>query len=104
MVDFGGLTDAVYPTTLGTFNGTGSGNVGSYNDPRADALIDASVTSGSPAAVKAEASYLTENQPGLFQPLPDMVVVWKKNLSGPPASFAALTQAYLSPEYWYFTG
>ena len=104
MLDFGGLTDAVYPTTLGTFNGTGPGNAGSYNDPRADALIDASVTSGSPAAVKAEASYLTENQPGLFQPLPDMVAVWKKNLSGPPASFAALTQAYLSPEYWYFTG
>jgi peptide/nickel transport system substrate-binding protein len=104
MLDFGGLADSVYPTTLGIFNGTGPGNVGSYNDPRANALIDASVTSGSPAAVKAEASYLTEDQPGLFQPLPDMVAVWKKSLSGPPASFAALTQVYVNPEYWWFTG
>ena len=104
MVDWGGIGDAPYPTTLGTFNGPGAGNTGSYDDPTANALIDASVTSGSPAAVKAEASYLTEDQPGLFQPNPDMIVVWKKGLSGPPASFAALTQGYLNPEYWYFIG
>jgi hypothetical protein len=30
--------------------------------------------------------------------------VWKKNISGPQASFASLTQYYLNPEYWYFTG
>jgi len=32
------------------------------------------------------------------------VAVWKKNLSGPQASFATLTQELLSPEFWYFTG
>jgi len=30
-------------------------------------------------------------------------VAWKKNLSGPPASFEDLTQYFLTPEYWYFT-
>jgi peptide/nickel transport system substrate-binding protein len=104
MIDFGGLSDSAYPTQLGVFNGPGSGNFGSYNNPMANTLINASVTSGSPAAVEAEASYLTENQPGLFQPNSDMVVVWKKNISGPQASFASLTQFYLNPEYWYFTG
>ncbi len=103
MEDFGGSTDSPYPTTLGTFNSTGGGNVGSYSNPVADKLIAASVASGDPVAVKAEASFLTDNQPVLFQPNPDWIAVWKKNLSGPPASFANITQSNLTPEYWYFT-
>jgi peptide/nickel transport system substrate-binding protein len=104
MADFGGTTDLPYPTTLGIFNSTGPGNFGSYASPAADRLIAASVASGDLAAVKAEASFLTADQPGLFQPNDDWVAVWKKNLSGPPDSFADLTQWYLNPEYWYFTG
>jgi peptide/nickel transport system substrate-binding protein len=101
--DFGGFTDTTYPTTLGIFNGPGSENEGDYNNPTANALINASVSSGNPTAVKAEASYLTENQPGLFQPNPDSIIVWKTDLSGTPASFANETQAELTPEFWYFT-
>ena len=107
--DFGGFTDSTYATTLGVFNTTGSSNLGGYSDPKADQLIQASVTSSNPAAVQAEAAYLTEQQPGLFQPNPvdaggtAGVVVYKKTLSGPPASFENLTQAYLTPEFWYFT-
>jgi peptide/nickel transport system substrate-binding protein len=103
MVEFGGYTDAPYPTTLGIFNSTGGLNLGSYSNPVADKLIAASVASGDPAAVRAEASFLTANQPGVFLPNPDLIVVWKKNLSGTPASFANLTQFNLTPEYWYFT-
>ena len=103
MEDFGGFTDSTYPTQLGVFNGPGSLNEGDYDNPTADALINASVTSGNPAAVKAEASFLTANQPGLFQPNPDGIVVWKDNISGPVASFASLTQFGLNPEYWWFT-
>ena len=101
--DFGGFTDSTYPTTLGVFNSTGSSNLGGYASPEADKLIQASVTSSNPAAVTAEASYLTQQQVGLFQPNPDLVQVWKKTLSGPPASFETLTQYNLNPEYWYFT-
>ena len=104
MEDFGGFTDAAYPTTLGIFNGPGSLNEGTYSNPIADKLINASVSGGNPSAVKAEAAFLTANQPGLFQPNSDNVIVWKKNLSGPPASFANMTQLFLTPEYWYFTG
>ena len=53
--------------------------------------------------MKAEASFLTADQPGLFQPNQDKIVVWKNDLSGPPASFANLTQLSLTPEFWYFT-
>jgi len=105
--DFGGFTDSTYPTTLGVFNSSGSSNLGGYADPEADKLIQASVTSSNPNAVKAEAAYLTTQQPGMFQPNPDGpnagVAVWKKTLSGTPASFANLTQFDLTPEFWYFT-
>lgn len=103
MEDYGGDSDPAYPTTLGIFNSTGVFNAGSYGNPVADKLIAASVASGDPAAVKAEASFLTANQPVLFEPHPDWIAVWKKNLSGPPASFANMTQFNLTPEYWYFT-
>ena len=103
MEDFGGFTDSTYPTTLSIFNGPGSLNEGSYDNPTADALINASVNSSNPTAVKDEAAFLTKDQPGLFQPNGDYVAVWKKTLSGAPSSFASLTQTFLNPEFWYFT-
>jgi peptide/nickel transport system substrate-binding protein len=101
--NFGGFTDATYPTTLSIFNGPGALNEGTYDNPTADKLINASVNSSNPTAVKNEAAFLTKDQPGLFTPNPDYVVVWKKTLSGTPNSFASLTQTFLNPEFWYFT-
>jgi peptide/nickel transport system substrate-binding protein len=109
MEDFGGFTNSTYPTTFGVFNSTGSANLGGYDNPTADSLIKASISSSNPDAVKAEASFLTTNQPGLFQPNPDAggngscVIVWSKTLSGSENSFANLTQFLLTPEFWYFT-
>jgi peptide/nickel transport system substrate-binding protein len=109
MADFGGFADNTYPTTFGIFNCTGSSNFGGYCSSQADKLIDASVFSTNPKAVTSEASYLTTQQPGLFGPTPadaleiGTVLVWKKTLSGPPASFATVTQFNINPEMWYFT-
>jgi peptide/nickel transport system substrate-binding protein len=108
MEDFGGFSIEPYPTTLNIFNSQGSINIGGYADPAADRLITASISSSNPDAVKAEASYLTQQQPGLFQPNPDQgmatgVMIWSKTLSGEPASFESLTQYQLNPEFWYFT-
>ena len=109
MDDFGGFSDSTYPTTLGVFNSAGSDNIGGYTDPTADKLINASVTSPDPAAVTAEAEYLTQQQPGLFQPNPDggfgtaSIVVWSKSISGAPQSLETLTQDQWNPEYWFFT-
>ena len=109
MEDFGGFTDSTYPTTFGVFNSQGSSNLGGYADPQADSLIEASISSANPAAVTAEASYLTTQQPGLFQPNPDggfgtaSVVVWQKTVSGTPESWEALTQDSWTPEFWFLT-
>jgi len=102
MEDFGGFSISSYPTMNGIFNTPGSFNIGSYADPHADELIKASTTSSDPNAVKNEAAYLTQQQPGLFQPNQDLVMVWKKTISGQPPSFENLTQYQLTPEFWYF--
>jgi peptide/nickel transport system substrate-binding protein len=100
---YGGFTDANYPTTLGIFTTGGSLNGGFYSDPQADKLIHASVTSNNTNAVKAEASYLTQIQPSLFQPNYDWISVWKNNVSGTPAAIEASTQYFFSPELMYLT-
>ena len=103
MSDYGGFTDEPYPTTFGIFNTGGSDNGGFWNDAEANKLISASVTGGNPDAVKAEASYITEQQPSLFQPNNDLIIVWKDNVSGQPAAIQAMTQYYLNTELMYLT-
>jgi peptide/nickel transport system substrate-binding protein len=101
--DFGGFTDEPYPTTFSEFNTGGTDNGGFYNNAEANKLINASVSGSSPDAVKAEASYLTEQQPSLFQPNADDVIVWKDDVSGQPAAIQAMTQYYLNTELMYLT-
>jgi len=103
MSDYGGFTDEPYPTTFGIFNTGGSDNGGFWNDAEANKLISASVNGGNPNAVKAEASYITEQQPSLFQPNNDLIIVWKDNVSGQPAAIQAMTQYYLNTELMYLT-
>jgi peptide/nickel transport system substrate-binding protein len=103
MEDFGGETDNPYPSTFGLFNTNGATQIGDYSNPTADSLINDSISSGNPSAVKNEASFLTENQPVLFQPVPDLIWAWKTSISGEASSFENLTQYYATPEFWYFT-
>jgi peptide/nickel transport system substrate-binding protein len=103
MEDFGGETEDPYATTFGLFNTGGPEQVGDYSNPTADALINASISGGNPAAVKNEASFLTANQPVQFQPVPDIVWAWKNTLSAVnPQAWENLTQYYATPEFWYF--
>jgi peptide/nickel transport system substrate-binding protein len=103
MEDFGGFSIDAYPTMIDIFNTPGTLNIGGYGDQKADTLMNASVASPDPNAVKNEAAYLTQQQPGLFQPLEDRVWVWHKTISGPPSTFQTLTQFRFYPEQWYFT-
>lgn len=102
MQDYGGDTDELYPTTDTIFNTDGSFNTGDYSSATADSLINASVYSTNPNAVKKEISYITQQQPALFQPNPDEVTAFKDTLTGPANSFTDSSQYQFSPEYWAF--
>jgi peptide/nickel transport system substrate-binding protein len=102
MQDYGGDTDDLYPTTDTIFNTNGSFNSGGYSSATANALINDSVNSSNPAAVQNELSYITAQQPALFQPNPDQVTAFKNTLAGPQNSFSDSSQYQFSPEYWYF--
>lgn len=81
-------------------------NLGSFKDPKADALFEASVHSTDPEALVAETTYLGENLPWLFMPNVDNIAVWSDKISGPAESFANLTAYGLvgaNPQAWYFT-
>ena len=102
MMDFGGETLDPYPTTFGVFNTGGAGQIGDYSSPTADHLINASVTSGNPTAVKDEAEFLTTDEPVQFQPVPDIIWAWKNTLSAQiPQAWENLSQYYATPEFWY---
>lgn len=100
--DYGGFTDAYYPTTNEIFNTNGSNNDGGYSSKEANALIRASVRSLNSQAVRKELSYIITEQPGLFQPNADQIYAFSNSLGGPSASFADASQYQYSPEYWYF--
>jgi peptide/nickel transport system substrate-binding protein len=103
MQDLGSFDDSLYPTTQLLFGSTSQYNIGGYSDPVADTDMAASESSQDSSAIERELSYITEQQPGLFQPAPDVVVAFKDTLHGPTASFAGASQYQYSPEYWYFT-
>lgn len=92
-----------YPTSNGLFNTSGSFNLGSYSDSKADRLIKQSVFGADSNALSAEATYLGKDLPALFFPTPNTLLVWKKKLSGPPSSFRLLLNYWYSPEQWYYT-
>jgi peptide/nickel transport system substrate-binding protein len=100
---FGPQSNNPYPTQFGFLNTGGSFQIDEYSNPTADRLINASVTSSDPQAVKNEAAFLTTDEPVLWLPNPDLVWAWKTTISGEPASFENLTQYYVTPEFWYFT-
>jgi peptide/nickel transport system substrate-binding protein len=109
MEDFGGFTDSTYPTTQGLFNSGASFNLGDFNDNNLNTLVDDSISSPNPEAVKNELSYVSTALPVLFQPNPDWdgndagIMAISKSISGAPNTFANYSQYVLTPEFWYFT-
>ena len=101
-VDFGGFTQSEYPTTNTLFNTGGSFNLGGYNSPQANTLINNSVYGANPNAVKSEASYLAQNIPVLFQPNPDLIIAVKNTIgSSSPNAWLNMTQYTQTPQYWF---
>ena len=91
-------SNSTYPTTFSLFNTGGSNQIGNYSNPTADKLINDSITSSDPAAVKAEAAFLTTDQPSMFEPNDDHTWAWKTTLvRAKPEAWENLTQYYATP-------
>ncbi|HEY1574166.1 MAG TPA: ABC transporter substrate-binding protein [Pseudonocardiaceae bacterium] len=103
MADFGGFTGFLYPTSDSIFNSTGSFNSGAYNSPQVDQLIHNSVFGTDRNALVKESNLIGKDLPGIFEPAPDQIWIWKKTLQGPAKSFSNLTQQYVTPEDWWLT-
>jgi peptide/nickel transport system substrate-binding protein len=100
--NYGGLFTDYYPTAEGVWNPGAGFNLGDFNDPKANALMDASVHSGSSNAVKTEATYLETHSPVFFMPdLDYLVAVNTTKVAGPPDGWAAMTEQQWYPQYWY---
>ena len=100
--NYGGLFMNFYPTASGVWNEGAGFNTGSYNDPKANQLINASVHSGNADAVKTEADYFAKNPPVFFMPDYDyLLAVNIKKVAGPSKGWTSMTQQQWFPQYWY---
>jgi peptide/nickel transport system substrate-binding protein len=100
--NLGGTFTDFYPTAEGIWNPGAGFNFGDYNDPKANSLMNASVHSGSPNAVKVETTYIQTHPPVLFMPARDyLLAVNTTKVAGPPDGWTAMTQEQWFPQYWY---
>jgi peptide/nickel transport system substrate-binding protein len=100
--NFGGLYTDYYPTGEGTWNPGAGFNTGAYNDPQANALMNASVHSGNVNAVKSEATYISAHLPVFWMPDGDyLLAVNSKRVGSQPDGWTSMTQQQWYPQYWY---
>jgi peptide/nickel transport system substrate-binding protein len=100
--NYGGLFTDYYPTAEGVWN-TGAGfNLGDFDDPMATSLMNQSVHSGNPNAIKVEARYIQTHLPVFFMPDGDyLLAVNSTKVAGPPDGWTVMTQQQWYPQYWY---
>jgi peptide/nickel transport system substrate-binding protein len=100
--NYGGLFTDYYPTAEGVWNVGGGFNLGDFADPTATSLMNQSVHSGNPNAIKVEAAYVQTHPPVWFMPDYDYLLAVNVNkVAGPPDGWTAMTQQQWFPQYWY---
>jgi len=96
------------PTGESLYQNGSVANYGSYNDPKANSLITATITgpaANEKQALTAYAQYIEQQVPVVFGPTSigtyqgDAGTLVAKNLGG----YAANALGYMNPEDWYFT-
>ncbi len=90
--NYGGIYTDYYPTQDGVMTPTGALNMGSYNDPKATALMHASTTSPSVKAIANEVSYFAKQYPVFYMPDQDWITSVSKKVGGTQNGFLTMTQ------------
>jgi peptide/nickel transport system substrate-binding protein len=99
--NYGGIFTDYYPTQNGVMNTSGALNMGAYADPTANKLMDKSIVSPTTAAIQNEVSYFAKQQPVLYFPVPDYILVVNKKVGGEANGFLEMTQQQINPgELW----
>jgi peptide/nickel transport system substrate-binding protein len=89
-----------YPVTDVMFSSAGTGNFGSYSNPRTDALEQAARMSNDPSAMQAVSEQLAEDLPGMWLPEPVyQVSAIEQDLQGVSQD----PQAVIHPQRWFRT-
>lgn len=89
-----------YPSGESLFaNGAGV-NLGSYSDPAATKLVQATTTSSSATAMRAYSAYLAQNLPVIWVPNPDYQVSAIKSALGGVVQDPLAT---MNPQQWYLS-
>jgi peptide/nickel transport system substrate-binding protein len=101
MANWGEYGTTPYPTEETSFRSDGSENMGAYNDPTADKLIDAAIYGKQASAATKVADYLAKDLPMLFLPCADVIDAVSGKVGGTNNSFLAMTQDIFYPQYWY---
>ncbi len=100
--NYGGIYMDYYPTGEGTWNPGAGLNTGSFDNPTANGLMNASVHSGDINAVKTEADWFAKNPPVFFLPAQDyLLAVNGKKVGGPARGWTSMTQQQFNPQFWY---
>jgi peptide/nickel transport system substrate-binding protein len=99
--NYGGVEVDYYPTQDGVLDPGSSLNLGSYDDPTADKLMAASVTSPSTKAIASEVSYLSESYPVFYMPDQDWITVVNDRIGGAHNAFLTMTQQDYEFQFLY---
>ncbi len=99
--NYGGVEVDYYPTQEGVLDPGASLNLGSYDDPTADRLMRASVTSPSSKAITREISYLSKSYPVFYMPDQDWITAVSNQIGGAHSAFLTMTQQQYDFQFLY---
>lgn len=99
--NYGGVGSNYYPTQEGALNAGGGLNLGAFDDPTANKLMAASVSSASTKAISDEVAYLTKNYPVFFMPVQDWITGVSSKVGGSENAFLTMTQQLYVPQFLY---
>jgi peptide/nickel transport system substrate-binding protein len=103
--EYGGISEATFPSGAGLFNTGGAFNAGQYSNPLMDKLIQQSTVASNLQPFYQYENLVVHEEPWIWQPVGVGVDVTAKNLSGYglTGEYTGIINAYIEPNFWYFT-
>lgn len=101
VVNFGGITNDLFPTQNNLASPGGGYNSGGYNDPGATRLLNATVFGSNPHMLARQVAYLTRSYPAFYLPDFDAAYGVSKRVGGSADAFLALSNGIWADNLFY---